>query len=445
MNLAQNKKREPGATAWPREIFESIVPHISNADNLVNYLTAMETNVSDDLVCLLHRVRHAKDTEWPVLCITSATVRGPSLQQVVKYYRHIQVTDAGDLSDLEGVSPSTTTIDLRAFPAEDVDAETCTAWYRQLARVPVTHLTWRCDFDEDRDELLGVLPQLSHLRSLRILHETNMAQLFAYVGTSKLTELFTGNFRFSSDDGPDVLDAALTHLTKWLDAQPVTGFGFIFNALERCSPFIAAAFLHALTRATALTTLTAYFLPLAIVRKHASFRLPPMLQCLRVQGLLIDTAADAATLETLVRDSKLTKLAVMNTIIPTLHSLLQHLPWASLTHLALKRIRLSNHDCQTLALCVPLWTALKGLDLHKNAFDCGGVMCLARAMPSTSTLETLGLSANRLSEMAAATLIQVAAQRYPRFCLDLTACVVDTFQQERLKALACRARVDLVL
>ncbi|KAF0717939.1 Aste57867_2001 [Aphanomyces stellatus] len=440
-----SKRAKPGAAAadWVPELTETIARYIVDPDDIMNYLDALEpTKTLGDLHHLLHLLqKHGTSKDiWPRLRITPPLVNEVRLlKAVVKFFSHIELATTGDVSWL-CLAPATT-MHLTAFPTI---AEDSTAWYNELTRLPITHITWKYFDDEDRSALVNALPRLPQLKGLTIEFENTIAPFLEFISTSTLHELHLGQHLFAGTDGPSGSshDYKLMNLTKWIRTQSARTLTFPLADLRWCTPGAVQAFLDALSQSTTLTTFVGHRFSLSALQR-CTIRWPWSLEALYIDNVFMNDADDAAIVEAFLHHSNLKQLEFNQPEFSSdcFRSFLDRLP-PSLERLTLRNAGLSDQEMQILAKLLPTMAIVK-LNLSENSFEDPGVYSLAEVLDKTS-IEELCLDGNNFSEAAGVALIESTKSK-PRVFISLRDCGFDEDEKEKLAALVRRQGVRLDL
>ncbi|KAF0701945.1 hypothetical protein AaE_016226 [Aphanomyces astaci] len=442
----------------PPDAVQRVALFIPDAADFFNYLDAFQ-GTSTSLGHLQHLWTasfHAPfHMLWPELHLDQVSAfRVASLQPDRSYFQRIHVHAVFDLDILRGCVATTNVLALYTCPlANEVDVP-LQAWYRQLATLPIGHLTWLqgrlVGRPQSMNQLLEVLPQMTNLTSLDLSHAcvSSTDNLLAFIRDSKLTQLCLQDVSTldpvtsePSNHPTTMSPQGLSSLTHWLATQPVTRFG-LSNWILPSNPKVLSHFYRALWTCPTLRSLSAHNQPLPRL-ENFECSVPLALRQLSLTRCDLGSE-DVRALAIALRNSTVTWLNLSDN--PQIgpggtHALAAvGLRMSVVTTLLLNNVGMGSLGCSFLAHFLGD-TVVTELSVDSNDIDDGGVLFLGYVMRMTPRLRSLSMRRNDISISGAANFLHSLEQRQQDgdqapLVIDLDHNPIDDADQDSLNAMA---------
>ncbi|KAF0686736.1 Aste57867_21484 [Aphanomyces stellatus] len=440
----------------PPDLIQRIALFLGDAPAFFNYLDAFQDTPSSlgSLQHLWVASFHAPfHMLWPELHVDEiSAARVAHLHTDRTYFRTIHVHAVFDLDLLAGCVSTTTSLSFHTCPVENEVSMPLDAWYRQLAALPIAHLTWLkgtlTGIPHSLDVLLPVLPLLPLLTSLDVNSAcfSSPDALFAFVRDSKLTRLSIRNMltqQGNTYSAPTTLTRpALAALTHWLSTQPVQVFSLGKWTMLAHAKMLSQLY-DAIWSCPTLHTFHADYQHFPHLETYVFPAAPLHIQRLNLTSCGITVAA-AGNLAQALADSKVTWLNLSNNPIGAggAHALAVHaLRRSKLRHLLLNHSRVGDLGCSHLAHALAE-SALVELSLDGNDLTDTSVLFLGYVLQTAPTTTSVSLRANAISITSAAALVRSLGMRScETAAVDLDDNPIDEVDQDMLETMVAKEQM----
>ncbi|RHY32544.1 hypothetical protein DYB32_002453 [Aphanomyces invadans] len=327
------------------------------------------------------------------------------------------------------------------------------AWYRQLAALPIDHITWLqgqlIGRPQSMNPLLKVLPSMVHLTSLDLSHScvSSLDDLFSYIRDSKLTQLCLQDVTTvdpaTSEPVPGSLSRqSVNSITHWLATQPVTRFG-LGNWTMPTTPKVLSQFYHALWTCPSLWAFFAHKEPFPSLSSF-DFSVPFALHQLSLTQCDL-TSEDVSHLARGLAESTVTWLNLSDN--PRIGSsgvralATTALRTSAVTMLCLNHVTMGSLGCSHLAHVLGD-TRVTELCVDSNGIGDGGALFLGYVMRMSPSLRSLSMQHNAISISGAMGLLQSLSSRTVTstspLVIDLDGNPIDDVDQNSLDVMASK-------